>query len=207
MIFLSGKVIDNIYYPNNMIDEKLKYRLDGVRAGILLYAPVLMYLFLKRQEEGINSNKKFDVKEIAGRSVNEWPSNVQEDFEKLFKPDEKLIRLQKEFIYFLIFVYFGAIFNYLEDQSNNGQKIVLDYLFDIFDGGDAPWLRDLDSDAFNKYVSASDNFFMKFSNELSSITGEEDALFLHDFVTEAAGIFNFLIKPSVDKLMSDDQLN
>jgi hypothetical protein len=54
-------------------------------------------------------------------------------------------------------------------------------------------------DAYTKYQS-SDNPLLVFYTVISKTSGEDDALFLHNFIIQITGISKFYIKPAIDKL-------
>lgn len=178
------------------------YQLGGVREGVFLYAPVFMYIFLRMRADFQKNDSDINeiVDKISGRPCNQWPKEYQEDFEKLFTPEKKWIDLQREFIYFLIFIFSGYTFNYIKKNDQERMEFTLDYLFEIFKDNRQPWfILPPDEDAYNKYHN-SDSPLLIFHTAISKISEEKDSLFLANFITIINSISKFIIKPAVDKL-------
>lgn len=182
--------------------------LKSLRDGVLLYSPILMYLFLKRKEYGyqeqIISDTSFDWEDgIYGLPINRWPQQEQNNFLKLFANDEKLYVLQREFIYFLIYLFSGYAFKYIPVEEQSRMRNVLDCLFDLFSYRNEPWfVTPPDQDAYSKYQNA-ENPLLLLSSEIRKITGEEDSMFLFQFIAEITSISTHFIKPSVEKLFNN----
>ena len=178
------------------------YQLGIVREGVYIYSPVFMYLFLKMREIFGTNNNDVDniVSKISGLSCGQWPQQYQEDFEKLFILDEKLVNLQREFIYFSIFIFSEFAFNYIDKNDQEKKEFTLDYLFEIFKDNRKPWfIKPPSQDAYNKYRN-SDNPILVLHNEISKVSEEKDVLFLADFVIVITSIVKFYIGSTVKKV-------
>jgi hypothetical protein len=178
------------------------YQLGGAREGVFLYAPVFMYVFLKMRSDFQKNENNINeiVDRISGRPCNQWPKEYQEEFEKLFTPEKKWIDLQREFLYFLIFIFSGYVFDYIKKDDQERMKFTLDYLFEMFKDDRQPWFAlHPDEDAYSKYQS-SDNPLLVFHSAISKASEEKDSLFIFDFITQTTGISKFYIKPAIDKL-------
>ncbi|MGI6378934.1 MAG: hypothetical protein ACOX0H_02950 [Patescibacteria group bacterium] len=178
------------------------YQLGGVREGVFLYAPIFMYIFLKMRADFQKNENDINeiVDKISGKPCNQWPQEYKEEFEKLFTPEKKWIDLQREFIYFLIFIFSGYTFNHIKKDDQERMQFTLDYLFEIFKDNKQPWfILPPDKNAYNKYHN-SDNPLLIFHSSISQASGEKDALFILEFISLINGVSKFYIKPAVDKL-------
>lgn len=178
------------------------YQLGGIREGVLLYAPVFMYIFLKMRSDFQKNKNNINeiVDKISGRPCNQWPKEYQEEFEKLFTPEKKWIDLQREFIYFLIFIFSEYTLSHIKQGDKERMEFTLDYLFEIFKDDRQPWsILPPDEDAYNKYKS-SDNPLLVLNSAIGKVSNKKDILFLLGFIEVITGILRFYIKPAVDKL-------
>lgn len=185
------------------MNKKFEFQLNGLRAGVLMYAPIFMYSFLRMREKFQTNDDKSDntIKNVVCRFYTQWPKSDQDKFERLFTPEKKWFRLQREFIYFLIYFFSNYASKYI-NKDQDKTKTILDYLFEIFNDHNQPWFDiPLDEDAYSKYQQ-SDNPLITLQSKIVKISGEEDSVFLFSFIFRITGILKHFIKPTVNELFN-----
>lgn len=186
------------------MDNNFEYKINGLRFGINTYSPIFMYLYLMMREKFQANDKEVEktLEQIVGRPCIHWPEPIKNDFDRLFTLDLKYIRLQREIIYFLIYIFSNYAFQYIDTKDQDKMKIILDNLFEIFRKDDKPWTgAPPANDSYSKYQQ-SKNPLLTFQQEISKTTGEKDSLFLFGYITLATSLLKNFIKPTVDKLFN-----
>lgn len=194
------------------MSKDLRNKLDKLRAGIGIFSPVYLYIFLKmlelnkqkREIETISKEIEKATEGLVGRPFSQWPELRKKDFDRLgcILPKEKWIRLYAEIIYFLIFAISGYSRNYIDQRD---QVLILDHLFEIFEDSEL-WLKSQpEDDAYNKYAKAKVSPLEKFTHEIAKISGEEDERLLMYFAAQVTAIFKVVIQPAIDKIFSNGE--
>lgn len=188
------------------MNKKLSSKqLHALKSGVIIFAPLYLYSFLKlietrkiKREKGIGEI----INEIAGLPLSEWPPNTKEDYYALSETLLNLDQLKNTFAeihYFLIYTIAGYTSKYTDQ---NGQELILDALFDLFNNKQLWGNKYPENNAFTKYRKAQ-NLLLEFSNQISKTAGVSDSLLLFDFSIEATSINKFFIQPALDKIFID----
>jgi len=194
------------------MSKNLRNKLDKLKAGIGIFTPIYVYIFLKMLElskqkkdmEAVTKEIEKSTEGLIGRPYSQWPEVRKKDFNRLAEIlwKEKWVRLYAEVIYFLIFTISGYSYKYIDQQY---RVLILDSLFEIFDDLEL-WIEGQpEEDAYNKYAQAKISPLEKFSHEIARISGLEDEMFLALFCARVTIIFKFFIAPAIDRIFSNHE--
>lgn len=188
----------------NLSQEKL----EALRSGVYIYAPICLYLilkeleFYKKNKIPIPENAKGteEIEKLYGIPLGQWPSQIKEDYRRLSGslPLEQLKKIFAEIHYFLIYSVGALSSKYLDE---NGQTIVLDFLYDIFNDRNLWNPEDPTKDCFSKYRNSS-NAFRTLSENLGDVITENDPLLAGSLTIDIASIPKFFLASVVDKIFT-----
>ncbi|NOY35879.1 MAG: hypothetical protein GXP44_03130 [bacterium] len=182
--------------------------LEALKFGMSIYAPICLYLILKELSFykisktliPADAEIKGEIKKLYGVPFGEWPPHIKEDWYKLSEslPLEQIKKISAEVHYFLIYSMGALSSKYLEEE---GQTMVLDFLYDIFNDRDLWNPEDPTEDCFSKYRK-SPNTFTTLIDNLGSVIAERDPLLTTSLAIDIAGIPKFFLAPAVDKIFA-----
>jgi len=182
--------------------------LEALKSGISIYAPICLYLILKELEfyktnktpMPTDAQEKKEIEKLYGVPLGEWPPQIKEDWYRLSEslPLEQIKKIFAEVHYFLIYSTGALSSKYLEEE---GQTIVLDFLYDIFSDRNLWNAADPTEDCFSKYRK-SPNAFVTLVDNLGEATTERDPLLTRGLAIEIASIPKFFLTPAIDKIFN-----
>ena len=177
-------------------------QLHALRSGVTIFAPLYLFALLKIIEADQTEQKKdFDemINKLAGLPLVDWPKDAKEDYYKLLETLLNLNQLKNTFAeihYFLIYIITEHASKYID---NEGQKLVLSSLLDLFNDKQLWGNEHPEESALSKYRK-SNNFLFEFSSQIGKTAGVDDSLLLANFAVEVTSISKYFIQPALHKI-------